>query len=384
MQQKIIYKVIFNRMNRLNKDGKAIIQIEAYLNRKRRYFSTGIYIKPDEWDNRRTIVSKRNEEHTKFNFIINQQIKSLEDKELEILKHGKEISLEILSMTDTTKDFYEYFDKYVNENRVSNARKILIRRVIKYLKEYNSKLTFRTFKYAEIVEFDDFLRKQKMLSKNSIANQHKVVKAFLNYALKSDIIEKNPYFKFKIQTEKVIREFLTKEEIEKISQINTNNNEHLEQVKDMFLFSCYTGLRFSDVQAIIPICVEYDDDSVYLSFKQIKTAQLQNRIPVHLLFNGKAVDIINKYLNVDEKYIFPQMTNQEANRTLKSIQVIADIRKNLTFHLSRHTFGTQLAKSTNDPFLIKELMGHGDIKTSMIYIHLNNQALDDKLKNVKW
>ena len=151
----------------------------------------------------------------------------------------------------------------------------------------------------------------------------------------------------------------------------------------MFLFSCYTGLRFSDVQALEPNCFDSIEDEQRLTFTQQKTNKVQ-RLPLHLLFDGKAVGILSKYIDKNKEFVFPRTSNQEANRTLKSIQIIVGLDKTLTFHKSRHTFGTQLAKATNDPFLIKELMGHADIKTSMIYIHLNEKALDDKLKNVKW
>jgi site-specific recombinase XerD len=78
------------------------------------------------------------------------------------------------------------------------------------------------------------------------------------------------------------------------------------------------------------------------------------------------------------------MTNQNTNRILKVIMMLAKIDKNITFHLSRHTFGTNLAVATSDQFLIKELMGHADIKTSMIYIHTSQEQIKNKLKNTDW
>ncbi len=103
------------------------------------------------------------------------------------------------------------------------------------------------------------------------------------------------------------------------------------------------------------------------------------------MFNGKAVDIIKKYENSSpEKFLFPRISNQKANQYLKVAAMLAKITKNLTFHIARHSFGTNLAYATGDQFLIKELMGHSDIKTSMIYIHITQDQIKEKLKNTKW
>jgi len=106
---------------------------------------------------------------------------------------------------------------------------------------------------------------------------------------------------------------------------------------------------------------------------------------VSLLFGGKAVDIIKKYEeDFPEKYLFPRISNQKANLKLKLVALLAKINKVLTFHVSRHTFGTNLAAATSDRFLIKELMGHADIKTSMVYIHTSQEQIRNKLRNTDW
>jgi integrase len=82
--------------------------------------------------------------------------------------------------------------------------------------------------------------------------------------------------------------------------------------------------------------------------------------------------------------IFPQYTNQHANRILKVLAVAAKIPTKLTFHIARHTFGTFLAEKTCNPYLIMDLMGHTDIKTSMIYIHRSQERINRQLKDVNW
>lgn len=152
----------------------------------------------------------------------------------------------------------------------------------------------------------------------------------------------------------------------------------------MFVFSCYTGLRFSDVQSLTNRNILKENNEYFIETRQEKTNDLIS-LPISLIFNGKAVNILEKYKeDFPQKYLFPRISNVSANTSLKTIALIAKIDKVLTFHVSRHSFGTNLASATTDQFLIKELMGHKDIRTSMIYIHTSKEQVRKKLKNTNW
>jgi len=384
MKTNITLKLVFNRKNHLNKKGKSFIQIEAYKSGKRKFISTGISVEPEEWDSKKSIINKKNPNFTTLNLLIAKQIDALQKLIYNKLVNNLDVELDDLDFVENIeKNFYLIFEKYYTELNVSYSRKNTIQRTINYLKEFDNKLRFNNFDYKKISEFDYYLRINKNLHQNSIANLHKVVQAFFNYCVKSDIVDKNPYFNFKINIEKTEKDFLTSEQVEIIEKLDSSFNSHIDNVKDMFLFSCYTGLRFSDVQNLKSDNFYINKNEVFLKFKQQKTKDIQYNIPLHLLFDGKAIIILKKYLKEND-FIFVQMSNQEVNRVLKNIQILAKINKTLTFHLSRHTFGTLLAKYTNDPLLIKDLMGHSKMDTSMIYIHLNNEMRNNKLKNIDW
>ena len=109
------------------------------------------------------------------------------------------------------------------------------------------------------------------------------------------------------------------------------------------------------------------------------------KLPISLLFEGKAIDFVKKHESSSlSDFIFPRISNQKANDKLKVIALVGQINKNLSFHIARHTFGTNLASATADQFLIKELMGHSKIKISMIYIHTSQEQIKNKLRSVKW
>jgi site-specific recombinase XerD len=107
-------------------------------------------------------------------------------------------------------------------------------------------------------------------------------------------------------------------------------------------------------------------------------------LPLYALFSGKGEQIIKKYLQEGQKTIFTPISNQKVNEYLKIIQYDAGIKKKLTMHAARHTFGTQMAARTEDPYLIMKLMGHRDVRTSQQYIHMAEQITDKKLEKIEW
>ena len=380
----IEFRFIYNRKNKLNRDGKALVQLEAYYDRKRKYFSTGIYITPQQWDERRGII-KKHPEAQRLNWQLREMLRQYQDFAMEMMRENGEFDLSMFDILKNTEsyNFWEMFEQYHETQDVSYSRKRYIKRTIYYWKEFNPNLTFKNLTLQTIHGFDYFLRRKK-LHTNTILQHHKVTKHFLNLMVKSDIIKDNPYRLFHIKREKTKRVFLTEDELKQLENLQLpEKNKRLQAVRDMFLFSCYTGLRYSDLQALKPENFETSDGQTVLNIRQQKTRDFVS-IPISMLFNGKAMEILDKYYDPGKERIFPKASNQDTNRQLKLLQAFAGLSKVLTFHVARHTFGTLLAKYTHDPYLIKELMGHADIQTSMTYIHLTNQHITDRLKRVDW
>lgn len=390
--KKTTYKVIFNRIKKLNKDGKGLVQIECYLEGKRKYLSTGIKVKPVYWDKRINRVKKNHENFILLNRLISQQLKNIEDFEMKYLEKEGFFSLDLFNKLNA-EDQYDQtnFINFCRENLQKNASLKKVTRiqhntVINRLEQFRKNITFRDIDYNFVKEFDSFMRNEG-LHINTIANQHKVFKVYINLAIKHKLFSSDdyPYRMFKVKKVQTKRVFLTLDEVTTVENlIFTENTKDIEQVKDMFVFSCYTGLRFSDVHALRNKDIVKSNNEYSIEIRQEKTSGLVS-IPVSLLFGGKAVNIIKKYEeDFPEKYLFPRISNQKANLKLKLVALLAKINKVLTFHVSRHTFGTNLAAATSDQFLIKELMGHADIKTSMVYIHTSQEQIRNKLKNTKW
>ncbi len=382
------YKAVFNRLKRLNKDGTAPIVIEVYLNRKRRYFPTNISILPEQWDSKTNRVNRKHNEYQKVNSIISKNISLLE--ELEFVKFQTNGTFDLSDLDNfgetNNESFYEFMKSSLEKRNITEVSKIKHRRALRYLDEFKPNLKFNQLTYSLINSFDEYLHAKKY-HQNTVHFLHKTIKTYINLAVRSELIpyDKNPYKNFKLKRVETTKEILTETEIEKIEKIQfTDSNENINKIRDMFLFSCYTGLRFSDLQVIKGSDFIHDGNTVYMSINQEKTDRPVD-IPLHALFNGKALAVYEKYRpKNNSEHIFPKYTNQAANRLLKIIAISCGITIPLTFHVGRHTFGTLIAKFTGDQFLIQNLMGHADIKTSQVYIHLSKKHIEDKLKNVKW
>jgi integrase len=388
--KKTTYKVIFNRKDQLNKQGKALIQIECYLNGKRKFITTGIKIEPQYWDKKLNRVKSNHKNFVKLNRMIDQQLKELEDFEFLNIERTGDFNLQKIDeilVKPSNGDFINFcYDSIINNKELNRDTLRHHKSAINRLKRFKKRILFSDINYSFVKSYENFLHSEK-IQINTIANMHKVLKSYINLAIKNGFIprENYPYNSFKVKKEKTNREYLTIEEIETIENLQIPNNMDLvEAVRDMFVFSCYTGLRFSDVQDLRNEDIIKSNGEYLIQIRQKKTKEFI-KLPVSLMFKAKPVEIIKKYeSDFPEKYLFKRITNQHANLKLKLIAAFSGIDKNLTFHISRHSFGTNLATVTSDHFLIRELMGHTDIRTSMVYIHISQEQIRNKLKETKW
>ncbi len=386
--QKAKYKLVYNRKRKLNRDNKALIQIEIYLNKKRKYISTGIYVKTDHWDYKNKEINAHNGHYIFLNKILKEKIREIEDYEIHLIDQKKNHTLDdLIIRSPEIVNFLEFYEKELAVNNTIGPRtRKSYHTTLKRLKEFKPKISLHNINYEFIQQFEYFLRSKKF-KVNTIHGYHKNLKVYLNLAIKKELIDinKNPYLRFKVKLEESVKVSLTSQELTDLE--NQKFNDHakdLEFARDIFLFSCYTGIRFADVFNLTKSNLEESKEGgMTLKFRMIKSNKYIN-LPLHLLYNGKPQKMVRKYVSEYSEFLFPKKSNQHINRQLKLIAILASIKKRLTYHVARHTFGTNLADILADPYLIKELMGHAKISTSMIYIHNSQERINKKLKAVKW
>jgi len=383
-----LFNVVYNRKKRLLSDGSALVQIEAYLSFKKKYFTTGIYLNPDQWDGKHHKV-KNHPNAIKINRQIADFVAKLQSVELDRRNAGKPFTLDILGeflKGRFTNSFTDFMRNEIEADRTTApATRTGQLTTLKTLQRFKKDIIFEEMTFDLLSNFERFLYNEG-LHTNTVNKYFRHVRKFVNLAINKDLFDLNryPFRKFHAKTETTTREYLTPEELTAIETlVIPTEQKHLEKVRDMFLFSCYTGLRFSDISALNKNSTQTIDGDLWIIITMIKTTE-PIRIPMYLLFDGKPTEILHRYTNPDRKYIFDDLTNQYVNRCLKELAKLAGISKTVTFHTARHTQATFLLYKGVNITTVQKLLGHKKLQTTQIYSKVMDKTIINELQAVKF
>ena len=387
--EKVNFLAVFNRKNKPNKYGKAQIEVRAYLSGKRKYFPTAIYITPAQWDKKHSRIKATAENGVQLQKQITDFMIKLERYELERRNAGKPFTLEYLTDCLQGKDFKYFTDfmKYEIDNDKTNAKATTIGKTTTYkaFKAFKENILFDEMNFELLKDFENYLI-GKGLGANTRNKYFRHIRAFVNLAIDKEYLNLNkyPFRKFHAKTEQTTREFLSPEDTQSIENLKfTPENKHLEKVRDMFMFACYTGLRFSDINAVSKDCLTTQDGNLWLSLTMQKTTQ-NIKLPLYLLHNGKPIQLLEKYTQPDQKYFFDELTNQYTNRALKEIAVLAGVTKTVTFHTARHTTATFLLYKGVPITTVQKMLGHKKLQTTQIYSKVMDMTMINELSKVEF
>lgn len=277
------------------------------------------------------------------------------------------------------------FDKYIESikekvgvslRKGSFQKYTIIRRdFVEFLEtKYKRKdLGLLEFNSVVLKDFELFLVTEKNISHNTAQKKLKGIKTMVIYAQKRGIIQHDPFMDIRFHYKPVDRGFLTEEEVIKISDKDLSSLPRLELVRDIFLFSCFTGLAYIDVSNLTPEHIVSLDGNDWIMTKRQKTSTTSN---VLLLDIPKS--IIQKYEGQTKRKgkLFPILSNQKMNSYLKEIADICGIKKNLTFHIARHTFATLCLSKGVPVESVSKILGHTNIKTTQIYARITNKKIE--------
>lgn len=218
-----------------------------------------------------------------------------------------------------------------------------------------------------ITGFEYYLKTTRKCAHNSAIKYITNFKKIIRIAHANDWIDKDPFLHWKAKLKIVDREFLTEEEIQKILGLNLKM-ERLDQVRDIFIFCCFTGLAYADVKKLKRTDIGKGvDGEEWIKTKRSKTDTRSN-IPILPIARA----LIEKYQDnpvlIDKDLVLPVLSNQKMNAYIKEIATLAGITKNLTFHLARHTFATTVTLANGVPIeSVSKMLGHTNLKTTQHY-----------------
>lgn len=372
--EKISYSLVFNRKKKLNMKGVSLVQVEAYLNRKKVYFSTKVYLKPEQWDAKRRMI-RNHPNSDALNRMLYDYITALEQIELGLWQRGKSISLdslkdEIVKPTNHDNSFITFFKEEINNSSLKENTKLNHLSTLAILQEFKKDISFVDLTFEFVSSFDCYLQ-SKGYHMNTIAKHMKHLKRYVNIAINKEYmdIQKYAFRKYKIKTVEGNHTHLSPLELEKLELLQLDNKfRKLQKTKDAFLFCCYAGLRYSDFINLNSENIIEIHQETWLIYKSVKT-NIEVRLPLYLLFGGKGLQILESYKE-NLNAFFKLRDNSNINKELNTLAKLAHIGKRVSFHTARHTNATLLIYSGANITTVQKLLGHKSVKTTQVYTNV--------------
>lgn len=250
---------------------------------------------------------------------------------------------------------------------------------VSQLEQFRPGLDFADLTYTFLKDFECWLREQGK-GVNTVAKHMRQLRTLINEAINDGYMpaDSYPFRKYKIKQEKPQKPFLTPDELRKLENLVVHDQK-IRHVLDAFLFCCYTGLRYSDFRSLNNTNLVQINRSPWLCVDMLKT-NITVRLPLAFLFNGKAMQILNSYPNMDIFSSIP--VNSDTNKILSYIAQHAKIRKHFTFHTARHTCATLLVHQGVAITTVQKILGHTSVKTTQIYSEVMSDTIIKDLKSV--
>lgn len=386
------------RKDKLNQKGEAPIHFRIIKNRKVSYISSGIMVPEVNWDYSKNKIRGKHTNSARLNSFLSNKFTELQDQ---VFEH------ETISKSTTTRqlkekiygkkpeDFFAFADEAVSNYKANGQISTYITQnsAVNTLRKYvdGRSIMFQDITPEFLAKYERYLQTEKELKTNTIHKHLKFFRKLFNDALRLDKIEyqHNPFTKVKLKLEKTTRTFLSDEELKKIEDVETVPGERMDLHKQMFIFSAYAGgLRVSDVLKLQ--WKNFDGTHIHIAIHKTKS-QLSIKLP------NRAIEIINQYRSKKSKpseFIFPMLENgidlnnpqvsysaissatAYINKNLKELAKKAKLDKQISFHISRHTWATRALRKGISIDKVSKLMGHAQLRETQIYAKIVNEELD--------
>ncbi len=360
------------------------------------------YIHPDNWNDAKGSAKGKSEEIRNLNTYLEQIRSRLTECYQELTVKKKLVTAVAVKnlfcgFEEKEHSLMSLFDYHNTEMRTTLEWGTLKnyfttrRYVEEYLKGHlkTSDVYLSQLNYRFLTEFERFMKayvpkdQKKPCGQNTIMKHIERLRKVVNMAIKNDWLDRDPFQKFQPSFIKSNRQFLTADELAAIEQ-KEFKILRLQHAKDMFVFSCYTGLAYIDVYELTLQNLSLGIDGEYW----INTCRHKTDIPVRDPLLPPAMSIIEKYKNnprvLESGRLLPVYANQLLNNYLKKIADFCGIEKPLSFHIARHTFATTVTLTNGVPIeTVSKLLGHTSIKTTQIYAKVIEQKVSKDMSKLK-
>ncbi len=376
MQQKIKYRLVYNYGGKLGQDGTAPIALEMRQGERKAYISSRVLVTPEQWEHGSVVNHDNGEKLTVYLVKWRNQI---EEIELNALLRGRSMSLSQLkhavkSGVHESANLKDFTLSVVNNSTRKQSTKRGYEYLMKDLEKDYGRLQLDDITYDWIMRWRAKMQQRIGLSANTIKGRMKLMRCIINEAVKRNLISEDPFKYITIgnMTPKAV--WLTMKEIRKIERLQLKGKAAV--IRDLFLFGCYSGLRWSDLSTLEEATVK---DGVLT--KVMKKTNHAVSIPISTLFWGKDMEILNRYPNI--RRLSHVCCNATANRTIKEIAHQAGINKDVSFHWARKSCSSNLQLLGMSIGDVSTILGHTDVQvTSTHYSFSREQSAQQQSKKI--
>lgn len=385
------------KKNKKTSEGLYPLYIRVIKDRKPRFISIGIKLEKNQWDEDSQRVKKNHPNSSRMNAIIAKKRAEVESEILDLELEDKPLSKDTFNAVKgkAKLDFFKYSEDYLAKLE-SKGKPGTYRRAkytLEKLKTYhgNRPLPFSELSVSYLKNYEKYLADVLENKTNTIHSNFRIIRTVLNNAVNEDLMkrDKNPFYKFKMKTAPTERAYLTEEELQAMEDLKLKEGTNVFDHRNMYIFAAYVGgLRVSDI-----LQLKWKNfDGTHITVNTKKTGSV-----VSIKLPKRALEILELYQPEKSKpnsFIFPSLKSNFdkltpdaqhlatasatalINKNLKTIAEKADIKKSVSFHTSRHTFGTRALRKGMRIEYVSKLMGHSRIAQTEAYAKIVNEELD--------
>ncbi|MFZ4671265.1 MAG: site-specific integrase [Flavobacterium sp.] len=390
----------YAKSTKANAKGLFPIYVRLTVEGKRFEYSSKKFIEPTKWSNELSRMKGNSEEARSINSLLDFTKNQINEIQFELLKDNITLNIEeFKNRLLGTKERERMLIPIFKEHNSKIKELLGIEYAPGTLERYETSLkhtsNFLFWKYnitdinidkidhAFITDYEFYLRTVRKCANNTAVKYIKNFNKIIKLCLANDWLDKNPFANYKSKVKEVERVYLSEGEIQNI--INKDfKTERLSLVRDIFLFSCFTGLAYIDVKNLTKSHISYGIDGEKWIFTHRQKTESASKIPILPVTQM----IIDKYENhpqcLNEDKLLPILSNQKMNAYLKEIAAVCEIEKELTFHIARHTFATTVTLTNGVPIeSVSKMLGHKNLRTTQHYAKVLDRKVSEDMKILK-
>lgn len=387
----------YAKSTKANANGLLPIYIRLTVDGKRLEFSTKKFVEKSKWSNELAKMKGTTEEARSINSYLDLMKSKVLNAQMELLHRNETLSIEnfkskLLGTEERQRMLVPIFQDHNNKIKELVGKEYAPGTLERYTTSLKHTIEFMQWKYkvsdiditkidhAFITDYEFWLRSVRNCANNTAVKYIKNFSKIIKICLANDWLDKNPFANYKSKVKEVERVYLTEAEIQSIIEKDFKT-ERLSLVRDIFLFSCFTGLAYIDVKNLTKSHISFGIDGEKWIFTHRQKTESASKIPILPVTQM----IIDKYVDnpqcLNENKLLPILSNQKMNAYLKEIAGVCEIDKELTFHIARHTFATTVTLTNGVPIeSVSKMLGHKNLRTTQHYAKVLDRKVSDDMK----